>query len=113
MKYLIIHCSDTPNHRDIKAEDIHRWHLENGWDGIGYNMIIERSHCRGHNTESIGICLIGRDEFIPIQMASLESQCRVYKSKYPGIKIVGHNELDPHKTCPNFDVQKWIETVHW
>ena len=77
MKKLIIHCSATPNGRYHNAEDIHRWHLEKGWDGIGYHWVItpkgelqagrpeywKGSHAYGHNSGSIGVCMIGTDEF--------------------------------------------------
>jgi hypothetical protein len=29
IKYLVVHCSDSPNDMDIGAEEIHKWHLEN------------------------------------------------------------------------------------
>ena len=29
----------------------------------------------------------------------------------PDIKIYGHYELDNKKTCPNFDVQKWLQRI--
>ena len=127
MKYLVIHCSDTPNHWETTAEEIHQWHLERGWDGIGYHKVIKRngdwqdgrpdywvgSHVKGYNTGSIGICLIGRDEFTDIQFQTLESMVRLYKSKYPDIKVVGHRDLDSKKTCPNFDVKEWHGSVNW
>ena len=28
--------------------------------------------------------------------------------KYPEAKIVGHYDLDKHKTCPNFNVQEYL-----
>jgi hypothetical protein len=29
---IIVHCSATPEGRDVKMEDIKRWHVEdNGW----------------------------------------------------------------------------------
>jgi len=127
MKYLVLHCSDTPNNSDITSVDIHQWHLERGWDGIGYHKVIKRngewqdgrpdywvgSHVKGNNTGSIGICLIGRDEFTDMQFQTLESLVRLYKSKYPDIKVVGHRDLDSEKTCPNFDVKKWHDSVNW
>ena len=74
---VIIHCSATPNGRNDQAEDIHRWHKEKGWDGIGYHYVITvdgklqagrpeywtGSHAYGHNTGSIGVCMIGTDEY--------------------------------------------------
>lgn len=121
IKYLVVHCADTPNGRDDTAEDIHGWHLARGWDGVGYHFVIrpggliERgrptywkgSHVRGHNHESIGICLDGRDQFDDGQLHGLRELLGELLTKFTNAKPVGHNELDSHKTCPNFDVQEW------
>ena len=34
---LVVHCSDTPNNQNLSAIDIHKMHLDFGWDGIGYH----------------------------------------------------------------------------
>ena len=121
IKHLVVHCSDTPNEREDTAEDIHRWHLERGWSGIGYPAVIRRdgmleygrppywegAHVRGHNEESLGICLIGRDEFTEAQMLTLEGWLRLKQYQYPGAEAKGHGDLDSGKTCPNFDVPAW------
>jgi N-acetylmuramoyl-L-alanine amidase len=118
---IVIHCSATPNGREDTAEDIHGWHLSNGWDGIGYHYVIEckgklvhgrpeywkGSHAYGHNTGSIGICMIGTDVFNSQQWYILENLIRELSIKYPGVEIMGHNEVSS-KTCPGFDVQKWL-----
>ena len=125
IKYLVIHCADTPNEREVTAEEIHHWHLANGWDGIGYNAVIRRSglvemgrpnywpgsHVRGHNSESLGVCLVGRDSFTDSQWDSLFELISDWKAKYPDAEIVGHCDLDSRKTCPNFDVKKWAEAL--
>ena len=122
MKEIIIHCSATPNGRHHTAEDIHRWHLERGWDGIGYHYVItvkgqlqrgrpeywQGSHARGHNEDSIGICMIGTDEFNLDQWSILENLVRKLIIKYPEAKVMGHNEVSDKK-CPGFDVQWWLE----
>jgi N-acetylmuramoyl-L-alanine amidase len=45
LEYLIIHCTDTPAGRDIKKDDIVRWHMSpkphgRGWSRLGYSDII-------------------------------------------------------------------------
>ena len=40
IKHLIVHCSDTSN--DFTAADIHKMHLNFGWDGIGYHKVVLR-----------------------------------------------------------------------
>ena len=43
IKLLVVHCSDTDNDKEISAIDIHKMHLNFGWDGIGYHKVIKRS----------------------------------------------------------------------
>lgn len=118
----VIHCSDSPQGRGDTAETIHGWHLERGWDGIGYHYVIledgtveagrpeywSGSHARGYN-KSMGICLIGIDDFTHAQFISLE---RLLKDK--GLKskeVVGHYAVNDGKTCPNFDVEKFLISI--
>lgn len=121
IRYLVVHCADTPDDIDFSAEDIHRWHLERGWSGIGYHAVIKKdgtiqlgrpeywdgAHVRGHNHESLGVCLVGRDDFTPKQMRALGTVLIGWKQKHPNAEVVGHRDLDSHKTCPNFDVKAW------
>ena len=37
----IIHCSATSEGMNFGAEDINRWHLNKGWAGIGYHIVIK------------------------------------------------------------------------
>ena len=122
---IVIHCSDTPTGRDDRAEDIHRWHLEKGWWGIGYHYVIcvdgaiergrpemwEGSHVKGHNKNTIGICLIGCGEFNGLQYDSLEQLVTRIHLENKDASIVGHYQLDKAKTCPNFDVEQWLYSV--
>lgn len=123
IKYLVIHCADTPDDKDFFAKDIHQWHLERGWSGIGYHYVIDRdgtvengrpeywqgAHVKGFNGCSLGVCLIGRKNFFDAQFSSLSKLIDNLSDRYSNAKIVGHSELNPHKTCPNFDVQKWLK----
>lgn len=123
---IVVHCSDTPDdteRRNHDAADIHRWHTERGWSGIGYHYVIDRigdvqvgrpeywkgAHVKGHNTGSIGICLIGRKHFEEDQLESLYFLIRKLMLKYNNPELYGHYELDERKTCPNFDVKAWYE----
>jgi len=120
--YIIVHCSDSPDDRDISAETIHSWHLERGFDGIGYHYVIKRSgaiengrpeywsgaHCRGYNNTSIGVCLVGNSDFDDAQFDSLNMLLGELKDRYPSAVILGHCDIDPNKTCPNFNVSGWI-----
>ncbi len=124
IEFLVIHCSDTDNSKDLRALDIHKMHLNFGWDGIGYHKIICRSgnvengrpeywigaHVKGKNHISLGVCLIGRDNFTKKQFISLERVLKSWKALHPQAKIVGHCETgNTSKTCPNFDVKNWCK----
>lgn len=124
MKNIIIHCSASPNGRNDRASDIHRWHTEKGWSGIGYHYVIcvdgaietgrpeywQGAHASGHNRDSIGICLIGTDSFDNKQLNSLNNLVKNLTVKYPNAEIIGHNEISA-KTCPGFNVQEWLKTI--
>lgn len=129
---IIVHCTATPEGRDISVEDITRWHIDRGFTTIGYHYVvlldgtIERgrseeqvgAHCKGHNSRSIGIAYVGgydkamrpKDTRTTPQRASLIHLLKELKVKYPKATIHGHNEF-ANKACPSFDVQKWINEI--
>ena len=106
-------------HEDLPSDV--RGKRGNGWSTIGYHAVILRdgtveqgrpletpgAHVRGHNHDSIGICLIGRHEFTEEQMMILEGLVRAYKSRWPQAEVLGHTDLDPGKTCPNLNILEW------
>jgi len=122
INFLVVHCSDSPQGRGDNSETIHRWHKDgNGWDGIGYHAVILEdgmieqgrpiywpgAHVRGHNHESLGVCLIGIKDFTGSQFAALRLLLDQWCKTYPTAKVVGHKDLDPGKFCPNFDAGAW------
>jgi N-acetylmuramoyl-L-alanine amidase len=126
---IVVHCSDTPDDREVTAQKIHEeWHIgERGWDGIGYHAIVERSgfvengrpwywrgaHVAGHNKNSLGICLIGRSEFThgQLQSARVWIRSRMRRFGIDKANVVGHYELDSGKTCPNIDMDWFRSTL--
>lgn len=126
IKYLIVHCSDTPDKiaNSVNASFIHKMHLGFGWDGIGYHKVICRNgriengrpeywvgaHVKGKNKISLGVCLIGKINFTQNQFNSLEKILKKWKRLYPYSEIMGHCDATiTKKTCPNFDVRKWCQ----
>lgn len=123
---IIIHCSATPEGRDVKMETIRSWHLKRGWSDIGYHYVIELdgtvvparplervgAHCRGENTGSIGICYVGgldaemnpKDTRTKEQRAALHSLLFDLTDNFAHATIHGHNEFSS-KACPSFNVQ--------
>lgn len=121
--YIVIHCSDTPDDRDVDAATIRGWHVnDNKWSDIGYHFVIRRNgiielgrdidvigaHVKNKNSISVGLCLVGRTEFDPRQFDALRDLVQLLLRLYPDAKIVGHHDLDDSKTCPNFNVAEWF-----
>lgn len=121
---IIIHCSDTPESMDIGVNEIRDWHVnERGWSDVGYHYIIRRdgtiergrgeyiagAHCRGKNTNSIGVCLVGRGRFTESQFHSLRELIKDLEIRYEIREIAGHYKYS-NKTCPNFNVTGWLKS---
>jgi N-acetylmuramoyl-L-alanine amidase len=124
IKFLIVHCSDTNSKKITNASHIHAMHLGFGWDGIGYHKIIGRNglvengrpeywigaHAYAFNEKSLGVCLIGKENFTTSQFQSLYKVLKNWTVKYPNAEIIGHKDtLNTTKTCPNFDVHLWCK----
>ncbi len=134
---IVVHTSDSPWG---DAAVIRDWHKARGFRDIGYHAVILNgfrwnstdfnadvdgllepgrpvsvagAHVKGHNRGTLGICLIGKAEFTPNQFNSLERLLWAWRGLYliPREAIIGHCDLDPKKTCPNFDVQEAIKTM--
>lgn len=136
IKKIIIHCSDSAfGNRDV----IDVWHKARKWKGIGYHYVIcngypatamtyaadwdgrieegrpvseAGAHVKGHNADSIGICLIGKaqNQFTPLQIKRLTALIEVLRGQYaiPLAQIYGHRDFDEGKTCPNFSVSQFL-----
>ena len=122
IKRVVIHCSDSP-HRGDGAETIHEWHLARGWAGIGYHYVINElgelefgrpeywigSHVAEFNSNSIGICLLGVDKFTDAQWSTLRKLVIDLRIRHGKVDVCGHTDLDSKKSCPNFNVKKWLK----
>lgn len=142
----------TPGFRN-PAQVIDRWHAERGfhrssyWRGrqepslaaIGYHYVIARNgavfsgrhidevgaHAQGWNQYSLGICLVGIDQFEEVQLLALRKNLELLAKRHeiplapprfgqrPGWPAVpgvcGHRDLPGvAKACPGFDVAAWM-----
>lgn len=125
IKKIVLHCSDSQDSLDIGVKEIRSWHTMkppkgNGWDDIGYHFVIRRdgrielgrpqkvigAHVRGHNSDSIGVCWVGRKMASDKQLQSMYALLRGLIDKYDleVEDIWGHSQFDSHKTCPNLDM---------
>lgn len=102
--------------KTCSAEDIHRWHLNNGWSGAGYHFLVRKdgkiyrlrpedkvgAHAYGSNYNSIGVCFEGdyMVENMPEEETKAGQELVAYlKNKY------GISEVEVHKrvnatSCP-------------
>lgn len=136
IKYIVIHCTATPESREHTAKDIDRWHKQRGWKGIGYNYVIRLdgtielgrdvdeipSHVAGFNKESIGVTYVGgvdkdnlkaKDTRTEKQKQSLILLLKELKKLYPNAEILGHRDFPKvNKACPSFDVKTWVKTLN-
>jgi len=104
---IILHHAEASK---CTVQDVHSWHLNNGWAGIGYHYFIRKdgsvykgrpdgaigSHCQGSNTGSLGICFEGNymKETIPTAQYNAGIDLIKYlRGKYGNLTIYGHKDL--------------------
>ena len=129
--YIILHCSDSSwGDRNI----INNWHLQRGWSEIGYHFVVLNgqikpnfelealngsieigrdikkpgAHCLGYNSNSIGICMIGKKHFskeqIIMTIELITDLMQIYNININN--VLGHYETQKAngKTCPNINM---------
>ena len=130
---IIIHCTATPEGREVTKEDLYKWHVEErGWSDIGYHFFIDLngnlhecrpiervgSHTKGNNLDSIGIAYAGgmtkdmklaKDTRTKEQKDALLNLICKIKDTYGGV-IYGHRDFSS-KECPSFDAKKEYENI--
>lgn len=132
IELIIMHCSATPEGRNVTVDEVRIWHRQKGWSDIGYHYFIELdgtirkgrpvgiagAHARGKNSNSIGICYAGgcdsemkpKDTRTQQQLISMRTLLVELKQKFPEATIHGHNEFSS-KACPSFNVQEYLKLV--
>ncbi len=114
-KYIIIHHSAGL----LTPAQIHAGHIERGYKGIGYGIVIDEAGQAwwgrgieyigggtkdklGYNAQSVDICFIGNlsKHAVPdLQLAMGRRVVRDLLTKYPDAKILGHKDVDATQ-CP-------------
>jgi N-acetylmuramoyl-L-alanine amidase len=129
---IIVHCTATQDGKNIKVEDINRWHKERGWNMIGYHYVVYLdgtihqgrsedqigAHCLKHNTNSIGVVYVGgldangkpKDTRTEAQKQGLRKLLTELKHKYPKAAIHSHKDFAP-KACPSFDATEEYKDI--
>lgn len=147
LQRLVLHCTATPEGREVTSNDIRAWHTNpvskggRGWKQVGYTDMIhldgrvERlvqnnedanvdpweitNGAQGYNSTSRHVVYAGgvakdgktpKDTRTPAQLKAMEAYVKDFHRRFPGVRIVGHNELAA-KACPSFDVQKWLKSI--
>ena len=114
---------------DASAEQIHEWHLNKGWSGIGYHYVIRKdgtiergrpewavgSHAYGENSHSLGIHLSGDFDQASPTAAQVEKcamltayLCQKYDIPIDRGHVVGHGEL-MSTDCPGANLQQLLD----
>lgn len=127
VKYIVVHCTATRASNNIDVYEVNKWHLDDGYEMIGYHYLIkvdgtiehgrplfmQGAHVKGCNDKSIGVCYVGglddKGEFADTrndqQRASLWALLIHLKHRFPKATIVGHHDLNRYKACPCFDAK--------
>lgn len=133
IKYLVVHCSASKPKMFVDASVIDRWHRQRGFLKIGYHYVILRdgtvqkgrldseigAHVEGHNTGSLGICLVGglndttgksEANYTSQQYSALKDLLTTLKTNNPAAIVLGHRDFpNVHKDCPCFSAIAWWE----
>jgi N-acetylmuramoyl-L-alanine amidase len=116
---IIVHCTATPEGREISLQTLIKEHQARGWRTIGYHYIIHLdgtveagrpveevgAHVAGHNAGSIGVSYIGgvekdgktpKDTRTQAQKAALRKLIADLIKRFPGVKrVAGHRDFSP------------------
>lgn len=133
-EFLVYHHAKAIN---CTLEDIHSWHIQNGWSGVGYHFFIRKdgtvyegrpiwamgAHVSGYNDCSLGVCFEG--DFEVEQMTNEQIKAGIelalyVRNQYPNIRLCRHKDLGQSE-CPgkNFNdniILKGsanVEQKHW
>lgn len=129
---IIVHCTATPEGRNLTVKDITDMHRARGFSTIGYHYVIDLNgkvlqgrdvnmvgaHCSGHNTYSIGVVYVGgctndgkltpKDTRTEAQKRSLLSLLKRLRQLYPKAPVIGHRD-----TSPDLDGDGLVEPNEW
>ena len=101
---------------DVPAAEVHRWHQNRGWRGIGYHYLIRHSgaiergraeelrgiHASAANADSIAIALTGNfEQHLPTaaQLDALVWLIRDIRARYGDLVLIKHSDVGA-TACP-------------
>jgi N-acetyl-anhydromuramyl-L-alanine amidase AmpD len=127
---IILHHVGPPE-RDVSAAEMHLWHANQGWAGIGYHFVIRRdgtiergrpewavgAHTFGCNNGSIGINFAGNMEVMEVTNSQIEAGamlladlCNRHELTPDAKTIVGHCDLMA-TSCPGKNLYPLLGTL--
>lgn len=118
IKYIIVHNTATFDPKKSQHYGLFHYVVERS--GEIKNIHPEHAvirHIPDLDNEAIHIAYNGGrnktgalgDTRTPVQEEALFNKLIAVSLKYPGVKIVGHNELDASANCPGFIVREWLK----
>ena len=146
---VVIHGAWTKPGVDVGVEQIREWHRDRGFSDIGYHYVIRRdgtveegrplskdgAHVKGHNRDTVGICLVGGRDDEGAHTANLDEFAKqeiLWEFNYTHAQMValrklvaglvvdhdltladvlGHRDFPGvTKRCPGFDVQAYFSS---
>lgn len=141
IQLIVLHCTFTPPKMAVTRQMLEQWGRERGWrrQPLGYSGIVQKDGQRetfienddhyidpweitngargfnrvGEHWAYAGGKRLGQpyDTRTEGQKAGLLEICSEKVQAYPWVRIAGHNQLDPKKQCPCFDVPKFLRAA--
>ncbi len=115
INHIVVHATATKEGENFTALDIHRWHLQKGWSGIGYHYVIlldgtivpgrpeywQGAHVKDHNENSLGVVYVGgldkngkpKDTRTDEQKEALNCLLYELKQRHTDAEILGHRDF--------------------
>ena len=129
---IVIHCSATPEGRNVSAATIDAWHRKRGFNQIGYHYVIGLdgkieagrpvnimgAHVGGGgNRASIGIAYIGgvdanlkaKDTRTEAQKVALIKIIKILKNIYPEASIHGHRDYSVDRDGDGVEAHEYMK----
>ncbi len=124
-QFVVHHSASDPNKTSVA--DIRQWHLDRGWDDIGYHRVItgigtiavgrdmtyDPAAQLGHNDGTFAVCVVGdntKDEWRwhEEQVHALLKLWISMRVLYPDIEPFGHRDIVSSTLCPGLDIRPML-----
>lgn len=135
-QFIFIHHSLTRDSGTVSWNAIRDYHVNLlHWRDIGYHYGIEEvneraeifvgrfegetgAHVKGHNRDSIGICLVGNHDLEGVTIEKWNLTLQLVKNiclryEIPVKNVLAHREVASYKSCPGnmFDIEEFRDDL--